>query len=357
MVQYRQDDWFSIRVFRVMTKITIQDVADYAGVGIGTVSRVLNQSEQVRDDTRQRVLEAMSTLGYKPDAIARQLARKERIRNIGIITRSFDKDFYSFAERLRGVQRGIETVQKTYELLLFSTKSMQHYYQRLREIIRNGVLDALLVLDLRVAEYQFAELADANIPIVSIGHYESSKWDCITSNNVLGGSLATHHLIELGHRKIGYIGNPVIDEEGFYVSAERLKGYRQALEANHITYNPDYINLGHHDFETSRQLTKQLLTLDDRPTAIFAMSDTQALACVTTIREAGLRVPEDISVMGYDDLEISRQLGLTTISQHLQLTGELGILHLVNKLERVPQTTPPTLPPLELKVRATTQAI
>ena len=340
-----------------MSKITIQEVAEYAGVGIGTVSRVLNQSASVSEDTRQKVMEAINILGYKPDAIARQLARKDRARNIGVITRPFIKDYYSFAERLRGVQLAIEASHKSYELMLFSTISMRDYNQRLKSIIRNGLIDGLLILDLRISEYQFAELEDANVPFVSVGHYYSQKWDCIVSDNTHGGYIATEHLIKLGHHNIGYIGNELIDEDGFLVSGERFKGYQKALEDYGIPFLVERVSLGQHNFQTSHHLTKNLLNLSDRPTAIFSMSDTQALACIATIREFGLRVPEDISVIGYDDLEISEQVGLTTVRQHLQLTGELGMVHLIQKLEHATMKKPPTLPALQVIARNTTRAI
>jgi LacI family transcriptional regulator len=159
----------------------------------------------------------------------------------------------------------------------------------------------------------------------------------------------------LGHTRIAYVGDSLEDEYGFTTSLDRYQGYRQALERHGLHIRPEYIRLGEHGRDVAQRMTAELLALPQPPTAIFAMSDLQAFGCISAVKNAGLRVPEDISVVGFDDLEISHYAGLTTINQHLQDSGRIAaecLLRLFN-YERI---TPPELPPAELVIRQTTAA-
>lgn len=338
-----------------MSPPTIRDVAKKAGVGIGTVSRVLNNHAMVTPSTRKRVLEAIADLGFKPNAIARQLPRKKRIQNIGVITQPF-ANYRSFAERLRGVQQALSELETEYELVLYSASSLLRYEERLNTISQHGMVDGLIIIDLDLSDEQKQLLRQAKIPFVGINHFQDRDWPCIGTRNVDGGYLAAQHLLELGHRRIAYVGDDFFDSYGFTTSGERFQGFRQALEERSIDIPGDYVALGSHHYEVAKNLAAALLELAERPTAIFAMSDIQALGCVSAAREAGLRVPDDLSVIGYDDLEISFHSGLTTIKQHLELSGRVALEHLIHLMKGEHGIAPATLPPLEVIARQTTSA-
>lgn len=338
-----------------MNKVTIRDVAKVAGVGIGTVSRVLNNSPQVSVDTRQHVLAIIDELGFKPDTVARQLARKARFQYIGIITRPFF-NYDSFTARLRGVQTVLQR-HDDYEMMLFSLSSGRDYHERLMSIITTRTIDGLLVIDLNLSNEQKDALRMANMPFVGLNHFTAPDWLCIGTDNVKGGYLATRHLLELGHRRIGYVGDYLVDPDGFITSAQRYNGYVKALREYGIKVNSKLTQFGLYGYDAAREMAARMLALKHPPTAIFAMSDTQALGCMDAIADAGLRVPEDISIIGYDDVEMSRHIGLTTISQHLELSGSVGTEYLLHLLHGEDPGDTPALPDPELIIRRTTSKL
>jgi LacI family transcriptional regulator len=336
-----------------MAKVTIREVANAAGVGIGTVSRVLNNSPHVSDITREKVMGAIDELDFKPNAIARQLPRKANFHNIAVITLPFH-EYYSFAERLRGVQQALYPYQDDFDLTLYNTYSLHDYHERLMTIIETSVTAAMLIIDLDLTPEQKQTLRNMNIPFVGLNHHHAEDWVCIGTDNVQGGYLAGKHLLDLGHRSIAYVGNDFIDLTGFKTSVQRFKGLTNALTEYGVEIHPDHIKLGEIGYDFAKEHTLELLGLNNRPTAIFAMSDTQALGCLAAVREKGLRVPEDISIIGYDDLEVSYHVGLTTVRQHLELSGKVAMQHLLRLLHTKSPLAKPELPPLEIIIRGTT---
>jgi DNA-binding LacI/PurR family transcriptional regulator len=201
-------------------------------------------------------------------------------------------------------------------------------------------------------------LEQSSVPFVTLSDLGGNELNCISQDNVDGGYLATQHLLELGHRRIAYVGDQFTVSYGFpaKTSELRYKGYLSALEHYGIPCRSEYVCLGEHGEETAYKLTEQILRLPEPPTAIFAMSDLQAVGCLQAIYQAHLRVPEDIAVIGFDDVQFSRYVGLTTVRQHLELSGYLGMELLINMLTAPEDVAPRRLPPLELIVRATTQS-
>lgn len=344
----------------LMRTPTIRDVARKAGVGIGTVSRVLNNSPQVSPATRQRVLIAIQTLGFRPNQIARQLSRGGTgVRSLGVISPFIADD--SFTCRLLGVQRALHEAEQDYDLVLYHVHSPERFRQRLLTIAEQGTVEGLLLIVADPTPDERELLADAGIAFVGIADHIETEWPCVGADNVDGGELATRFLIELGHRRIAYVGDYFPPPYGFSTSEKRYEGYRRALAAAGIELNPDYVQLGRHGRDVAYQLTLNLLELETPPTAIFSMSDVQALGCLAAIRDAGLSVPNDISLIGFDDVEPSRLIGLTTIRQHLEESGYLAMTHLlrlmddrsVSGLEAV--TEVPVPPPFEVVERQTTR--
>jgi DNA-binding LacI/PurR family transcriptional regulator len=337
------------------SKVTIYDVAKKAGVGIGTVSRVLNNHVQVRSKTRERVLEAITALDFKPSAVARQLSLQSQIKQIGVITQSF-LNYYSFTERLRGIQQTLNERSSDYELLLYTVSSLEHYQQQLSNIVQTRSVEGLIIIDLELSSKQLQLLESSHIPFVGINHLQNQTWPCIGTNNVAGGYLATKYLLSLGHEQIAYVGDTFIEDYTHNTSRERFDGYKQALEEAGVGLKEDYVRLGNHDYDVAKQETQELLKLKTLPTAIFAMSDVQALGCIAAIKEKGLKVPEDISVLGYDDLDIGYHTGLSTVRQHLEGSGVKGIEYLLAVLDNK-KSAVPKLPKPEIVPRQTTRAL
>lgn len=336
-----------------MPNPTIYDVAKAAGVGIGTVSRVLNNSTQVSPETQEKVLNAIHVLGYRPSKVARQLSTGIQHRNIGAIMPFITHP--SFVERLRGMQLALSHQHNDFNFVLYNVSEPDRHHEQLQAIVEQAAVDGLIITTLKILDEEQDFLRQAGIPFVMLSDVNGEEPNRICPDNIQGGYLATQHLLELGHRRIAYVGDELINDYGLPTSELRYKGYLAALQEYEVPYRSEYVCLGTHGEETAHRLTEQLLALPESPTAIFAMSDTQAVGCILAIREAGLRVPEAISVIGFDDVQMSRYLGLTTVRQHLEQSGYLGMQLLLDMLTSQVNVVPRRLPPLELVVRGTTQ--
>lgn len=336
-----------------MANPTIYDVARTAGVGIGTVSRVLNNSTRVSPETQEKVLSAIRVLGFRRSTVARQLSTGIQHRNIGVILPFVTHP--SFVERLRGIQLALDDQDNDFNLVLYNVTEPDRYHEQLLAIVEQAAVDGLLIATLNVSDEQRDLLLEAGIPFVTLSDACPGEANCISPDNIHGGFVATQHLLDLGHRRVAYIGDEFPNVYGFPTSELRFQGYLSALETYDAPYRTDYVCLGAHGEETAHRLTEQLLALPEPPSAVFAMSDIQAVGCIQAIREAGLRVPDDISVIGFDDVQLSRYVGLTTVRQHLERGGYLGMQLLLDKLMTPGNMVSRQLPPLELVVRGTTQ--
>lgn len=336
-----------------MPNPTIYDVARTAGVGIGTVSRVLNNSPQVSRETQEKVLSAIRVLGFRRSMAARHLSTGIQHRNVGVILPFITHP--SFVERLRGIQRALDDDDNDFNLILYNVSEPGRYHEQLLAIVEQAAVDGLLIATLTISNEQRELLTQAGIPFVTLSDECAGDLNCISPDNFSGGYIATQHLLELGHRRIAYVGDEFPNAYGFPTSELRYEGYCSALKTYNAPYRTEYVCLGTHSEETAHQLTEGLLSLSEPPSAIFAMSDIQAVGCILAVREAGLRVPEDISVIGFDDVQLSRFIGLTTVRQHLEQGGYLGMQLLLDMLMTPNNSVSRQLPPLELVVRGTTQ--
>jgi DNA-binding LacI/PurR family transcriptional regulator len=331
---------------------TIKDVAARAGVGIGTVSRVINNSAQVSDDTRQRVLQAIQDLGFRPNTVARQLSQGVNAQNLGVVLSYISH--YSFMERLRGVQLAIGQKDPPFELILYNIMSPRRYDDQIRAITRQATLAGLLIIALPVSLQQQKALRDSGIQFVAISDHCNDSYPCVGLDNVGAAELAVEHLVALGHRHIAYVGDMFKTEHYFATSQDRHKGFSHVLKRHELEYRPQWVRLGLHGRDEAYAMTRDLLNLDERPTAVFAMSDVQALGVISAVQDAGLRVPHDVSVIGFDDIELSAYTGLTTIRQHLEDSGRLGMETLLHLLRPDEYSAPHPLPAPKLIVRQTT---
>ena len=333
---------------------TIRDVARKAGVGVGTVSRVLNNNPQVSEETRQRVLQAIDSLGYVPNPIARKLSTG-RTLSIAVIVPFFTRP--SFNERLRGIENFLSG--SDYDLVIFNVETAERRDVCMREIPRKDRFDGVLILSLspRDDDLPFLQRIDIPIVLVDANHPSLSSLNRVVVDDIAGGFDATRHLIELGHQRIGYISDFLDTPFNFTSSRFRLTGYRQALLESGITFRSEYHQQGEHGRIEAYTMALKLLGLPEPPTAIFAASDTQAMGVLQAADELGMHIPDDLSLIGYDDIEVSEYLGLTTIRQRLYESGQRGV-ELLLKIIDDPKVEPVCeILPTELIVRKTTTRV
>jgi DNA-binding LacI/PurR family transcriptional regulator len=305
---------------------TIRDVAKKANVGVGTVSRVLNESPSVSEETRQKVLAAIEQLNFSPNPIARQLSTGKTL-TIGVILPHLTMP--SYVERLRGVQSALADTK--YDLVLFCVENPQQRDTYFNDLSLTTRVDGILIISLPPNDAQANLLAASSIPTVLIDAYHPKLYSIVT-DDFLGGKIATQHLINFGHRKIAFLGDYL--ETPFHPSLKyRFKGYREALDDAGIPFNPIYHLEGENERNAARAMGRKILGLDNPPTAIFAGCDSQAVGILDAARELGVKIPHDLSVIGYDGIRDAEYLELTTIEQHLFESGIKGANLLLSTLE------------------------
>ncbi len=328
-----------------MRSPTIKDVARLAGVGVGTVSRVLNGSAQVRAETRDKVLVAIQELGFEPNLAARQLSGGKTF-TIGVVTPFFT--FPSFVERVMGIQDVLDA--SPYDLVLYSVRSPERLRQQMRIIINQNRVDGLIVLSLRIDEREL-QVIRADFPVVLIVDdvgFDSYPYAVI--ENFKGGLLATNYLLHRGHTAIGFIGDPVDNAFGFTSTRERFEGYKHALAEAGLPLREDWCRFAEYTQESARENARQILSLPDRPTALFVSVDTLALGVLAASHDLGLRVPQDIAIIGFDDIEAASYIQLTTVRQPLIESGRWAARKLLNWLQSEGKTIKPDRHEFDLKI-------
>jgi LacI family transcriptional regulator, galactose operon repressor len=320
---------------------TISEVAQRAGVGVATVSRVLNRSPRVSEPTRTRVLEAIDELGYSPNAAARALSTG-RTRTVGVVAPFFTQP--SVVERLRAVSRVI--ADAGYQLVLFDVDGPDRFF----DLAAGGRLDGLLCVSVSPSSDELRRFEAAGVPVTLVDT-EHPGVPGVFIDDVEGGRLAAEHLLALGHRRIGYIGDREPHPFGFTSSARRRIGAAGAIEEAGAEL---VVRRGPHGRDEARAIAVELLRSEDAPTAIFAPSDLQAMGVLEGAADLGLDVPGDLSVVGFDDIEVARYAGLTTVAQPLEESGRRGAEMLIGALVGAPVRAERL--ELQLVVRRTTAA-
>lgn len=298
--------------------VTIADVAAHAGVGASTVSRVLNRSPRVSEDTRARVMAAIDVLDYRPSPLAQGLSRG-RSQTVGVIIPFFTHA--SAVERLRGVVAALEG--SSYDLVLFNIESTLHRDEHFAALTGRDRADGLLIVSLPPPADSLRRLTQAGVPVVLLDVRRRRGVPAVMVDDVEGGRIATRHLVGLGHERIVFIGEETNNPLGFTSSRDRERGYREVMAAAGLTVGEGDVRHGPHVRHVARRLAEELLLQSrvNRPTAVFASSDVQALGVLEAARAAGLDVPGDLSVVGFDDIEVSSYAGLTTVRQPLYDSG------------------------------------
>lgn len=325
---------------------TLALVAAHAKVGIGTVSRVLNDSPNVSPEMRERVLRSMREVGYSPNKRRRGSVRRGKL--VGVLVTYFDEP--SAYQRIRGIVSRLQP--HGYEVVLFNVAAPNQVQERLLEIPQQP-LDGLIVISVPLRELDGERLAAAPFPTVLVDT-TASGLPSVNVDDRLGGRIATQHLVDLGHTRIGFVGEPPVNPFGFVSSARREAGYREVLAESGIDHDPDLVRHGAHLRSTAKQMTLELMALRQPPTAIVATSDVQAVGVMEAVDSLGLRVPDDVSVIGYDDIELASLMNLTTVRQPLEGSGRRGADLVLEAIASGERSQLAEQLQVELVVRATT---
>lgn len=329
--------------------VTIAQVAREAGVSIPTVSRVLNGSAPVADETRRRVNASIDRLGYHPNPMARGLSRGHSDVVLVILPNITQP---SVNLRLSGL---ISVVRDSkYELTLVDLEHPESERKRdLADIVARHHAAATVIISLPPSDADTQRLLSQSGPVVLVD-VRSDAFPGDAIDDVAGGMLATRYLLGLGHRRIGFIGDAEDRFIGTPASADRRRGYEQVLFDAGIEIRSDDIALAPHGMDTARAAALQVLDRPERPSAVFVASDVQAFGVMDAARSLGLDVPAELSVVGFDDIVTARLVGLTTVRQHLEISGVRAGLRLLELLGHPLPADMPEFPALELVARGTT---
>jgi len=306
--------------------VTIQDVAKKAGVSVSTVSRVLNGKSDVASETQERILAVIDHLGYATNLAARSMrSRKKNL--LGLIMPDIA---YPFAiEVMKGVNRAI--AESEFDLLVYTTGDVRKsgrasHERKYVSLLTNSISDGVILVA------PVAEELNVDAPIVSIDPLASNpNFPSVHATNYDGALEAMDYLIGLGHRRIGFItGRAELESAN-----RRLKGYRDALEKAGIGVDEQLIAPGDYTTETGVNSARQLLALEKPPTAIFASNDQMAVGVYQVAEELGVKIPDDLSVVGFDNITESKYLGLTTVDQFISEMGYVATQMLIKIINGV----------------------
>ena len=325
--------------------ITISEVAQKAGVSSTTVSHVINNTRFVSEEKRKRVEQVIDEMGYRPNALARSLRSGETC-TIGLILPDSANPY--FAEVGRSIE--IAAFEAGYSVILCNTENdleKEHIYL---DVLTKKQIDGMIFVGTGEDFDSCKTLLDMHVHVVAMDRdYPDLEMDVVISDNLQGGRLATQHLIALGHKRIGCIAGP----SKVNLSAQRVTGYVQTLEQAGLAVDRDLIISGDFHPGSGQAAASQLLALHDPPTAIFACNDLMAIGVLRAGLELGRRIPEDLAVVGYDDIELASFTTppLTTIQQPKKEMGATAIKYLLDRIQAGKSCPQKALLPVSLVVR------
>lgn len=327
--------------------VTIQDVAREAGVGVGTASRALSGQPHVAEDTRAHVQAVAQQLGFRPSRIARAFSRG-RTQTLELLVPLITQHFY--VEVLRGIEEALAATE--YSLLIRSIEQRSDRERVLRGAELRGRVDGALLVSLNPTRGLIGRVTQAALPLVLVDA-EHPRVATVGVDHAAAAATAVRHLLQLGHRRIALVDHPEDPFAPVYPDA-RHRGYRAALFEAGIQPTPEYEHVTDFSPEAGAAALGELLALRNPPTAIFAGSDSQAIGVLEAARQAGRRVPEDLAVIGYNDIEVAAYLGLSTVHIPMREMGRRGVELLLQAIEH-PQEAPPerVVLPAELIIRRT----
>jgi LacI family transcriptional regulator, repressor for deo operon, udp, cdd, tsx, nupC, and nupG len=329
-------------------RITIRDVAARAGVSHQTVSRVINKSERVNETTRKKVETAIKELGYQPNAIARYMA-KGRTKTLACFSPNLTD--YTYASIIEGAE--FEARQAGYFLMTASAPDIDTYATLVEQLVASRRTEGLLMINPYVDD-RYNQIPQQS-PVVYVGARSSkNSMDSVFLDDQEAGRIATQHLLDLGHQSIALITGPMEED----CSIDRLAGYENILHSAGIELNRFLVKEGDWSASTGYEAVNELLAGDFKFSAIFAQNDRMAVGAIKALKEAGRQIPEDVSVVGFDDMPLASYYDtpLTTIRQDTFRMGREAAKLLIRAIE-TPEKQRRHLPmPVELVLRKSTAA-
>ncbi len=305
----------------------IKDVAKRANVSITTVSHIINKTRYVSDELTDRVNKAMLELDYHPNSLARGL-RSGKTKTIGLVVPDISNQF--FAEVSRKIEdKGFEN---GYSVILCNTDDDPQKEKTYIDVLAAKKVEGIIFISTAVETNNLEKIAEFNIPIVVVDRIISDvKSDIVLVDNVEGGYKATKYLLELGHRRIACIEGP----SPIKPSAQRVEGYQQALQEMGIPIDENLMVAGDFRYESGNAAMQKLLKLTDPPTAVFSCNDMMALGAIQAINDNGMKIPDDVSVIGFDNIPFSQAVypTLTTMAQPIHEMANLSIDLLINRIK------------------------
>ncbi|QYR21410.1 LacI family transcriptional regulator [Paenibacillus sp. sptzw28] len=329
-----------------MTSIT--DVAKHAGVSVTTVSKVINNYSDVSAKTRKKVNESINLLRYEPNVVARGLVKK-RSWTVGILLYNIMTNPF-VSELMAGMKKSLES--SGYDLLHLSADFNNPEYSVIRHCSSRNV-DGMVVFGIGRDNKMLTDLIEAEIPTMFVDtDLIGRRAGYITADNRSGIMQVMEHLTGLGHQKIAFVSGNL----GYVAGRSRFEGYQQGLQQFKLPYYANYLEITSFNIEGGYSAMQNLMKLKDRPTAVVCTSDVMAIGVMNAVQNAGLKVPDDISVVGFDNTSFASIVkpGLTTVNQKIFAIGEKVVNQLIDMI-RNPNILPPVLiEPVELVVREST---
>lgn len=326
----------------------IEDVARRAGVSVATVSRALRGLPNVAPATRERVIEAARALQYVADPQAARLAAGRSL-TVGLVVPGLGPWYY--ARLFSGAEARVRAADL--DLLPFTTSGHGGGQGFLDQLPFRKRVDGLILADASLARDDVERIVGAGLPTVTLG-FRVDHMPSVAIDDVGAARVATLHLARLGHRRIAVVGAADDDPPSFAVAAARFRGYRAGLETAGVAHDPHLCASAPFSLEGGAQAMRRLLHLDVPPTAVFACSDEAAIGAMRVLRDASLDVPRDVSVVGFDDHDVSEYLGLTTVRQDVGGQGERVAELLLALIEGEADPDLHEVHPTRLMVRRTT---
>ncbi|MCY6355166.1 LacI family DNA-binding transcriptional regulator [Clostridium sp. ZS2-4] len=310
--------------------VTINDIAKAAGVSPATISRVLNNSGYVKEETRQKILSVIKELNYTPSAIARSLSTS-KTNTIGVIVPDVNNPFFG------EVIKGISEIADMHDLNIILCDTDESLDKELKAIklLKEQRIQGILITPTSVEEDFNSEylstLENLGIPIVLVdGHVKYSTFSGVFVDNIKGAFEATEALIKAGHRKIGIITGRMNSKP----AKDRFIGYKKALAINNIPLDERYIFNGEYRLDSAYNAAKQLLMMEDRPTAVFICSNMMTLGCIKALMEQNMKIPEDMAIVAFDNIEVLNIVGIniSSVNGPTIEMGKIGMRMLIDIL-------------------------
>ncbi len=304
----------------------IKDVAEKADVSTATVSRVLNNPHTVKNETKKRVQKAIQEIDYQPNMLGRNL-RRSSTRMVMILLENVSNPFYS------RVIRGIEQIalENDYYIVICNNNSDPAQENTYLNLLRSKVLDGVIMMKPELSKKKLQELGSRFAVVQCCEYIDDLDIPFVSINNKKAAYSAVKHLLDQGHQNIGFISGG----QNVPSAQQRKKGYKYALQESGITIKQKYIKNGTYGYKGGMEKTRELLSLKEKPTAIFAISDITAIGAIKTIREYNLKIPDEIAVVGFDNTSISRMYNpeLTTIAQPRKEMGQKAMQLLIDIIQ------------------------